>query len=376
MPPVYLAGHAHISACGIAQAGAQAVLAGQVSCAQRLIEGEQLPYYRLPLSGSWSERTDAALDHCHQQLRNTDRATPILVGSSSFQLGATEATLEALSAAGGTLPKAAELPIDIVRPSAFAQHIAQALGSDQTPWIFSSACTSAMTALSAALPMLQEGLHTQALIVATELDNQLSASGFHSLGLLSRTRPQPFAPSRDGLVLGEAVAALRIQTQRPTHLPQVWRIAACEMALDSHSLTGIDPTGAVVARVMQQALAQAQLRPEQIDLLKLHAAGVEGTDLAEARALHTVFGARMPALLTLKPWIGHTQGASALVELAILLDCLALGQVPGHPLPAFDPEIGLQLSAQPQTMRPRHILLNSIGFGGSIACLILTREDA
>ncbi|MBK8889975.1 MAG: hypothetical protein IPN75_06055 [Dechloromonas sp.] len=61
--------------------------------------------------------------------------------------------------------------------------------------------------------------------------------------------------------------------------------------------------------------------PAEIELIKLQAAGSPGTDLAEGNALRQVFGIYPPPLLSLKPYLGHTLGASGIVELVTLLAC-------------------------------------------------------
>ena len=365
MRPIYIAAHAHSTARGAGAAAARAVLDGATASAQRVINGETLPYFRLPLAGTWQARAQAAVAQCADAI-GRPRGLPVFVASSSFQAGRMEEEFHTR-------------PIDPLRLDlgSFAGEVATWLESRDAPWCFSTACTSALTALQAAALLLRHGGLEQAVVVATELENQLSGSGFHSLGLLSATRPRPFAADRDGLVLGEAVAALHLSTDAALCPAEPWRIDACELDLDTSSLTGINPDGSVVARVITRALVRAGLAPQAVDLVKVHAAGAGVTDEAEARALQQVFGARMPPLLSLKHCIGHTLGASGLAELALLLDCLALGTLPGAPEDLQpDPAIPLRLSGPLQGLAPRHLLLISIGFGGSIGALILTRAGA
>lgn len=365
MRPIYIAARGHSTAHGTGMAAARAVLDGATASAQRVINGETLPYFRLPLAGPWQSRAQAAVAQCAQAIHHP-RGLPVFVASSSFQAGRMEEEFH-------THP-IAPLQLDL---GSFAVEVSTWLDGQDAPWCFSTACTSALTALQAATLLLRHGSLDQALVVATELENQLSGSGFHSLGLLSATRPRPFAIDRDGLVLGEAVAALHLSTDATSCPENGWSIAACELDLDTFSLTGINPDGSVVARVITRALTRAGLDPEAIDLVKVHAAGAGVTDEAEARALQQVFGASMPPLLSLKPCIGHTLGASGLAELALLLDCLALDALPGAPEGLQpDPAIPLRLSGPVIGFTPRHVLLTSIGFGGSIGALVLTRACA
>lgn len=396
--PIYITARSHYTARGHGTDAARAVLADETASAQRQISGAfghpTLPYFHLPLptlreaAGAWQARAHAAVTQCARALaeQGTARGLPVFVASSSFQAGRLEerflpgTALPCSSLTSDAQPDAA--PLDF---GAYANELAQSFQGQGPPWCFSTACTSAYAALQAACMLMRSGAMEQALVVATELDNQLSASGFHGLGLLSSTRPQPFAAARDGLVLGEAVAALALSVGPPPSSAPGWYVASCEIGLDAHSMTGINPDGSIVAQVIARALRSAGLQASDIDLVKLHAAGADSTDEAEARALLQVFShdmAAMPPLLTLKPFIGHTLGASGLAELGLLLDCLALGHMPGLPANAAhdvpDPAIPLRLDParpwHPRPGAPTHLLLLGIGFGGSIGALILGRE--
>ena len=365
MRPVYITAQGHSTARGDGLFAARAVIAGVTASAPRVVNGETLPYFRLPLNGTWQTRAQAAVAECALAI-GSPGGLPVFVASSSFQAGRMEEEFHSKP----ITPQQLDF-------GAFASEVSTWLKGQGRPWCFSTACTSALTALQAATQLLRHGSLDQALVVATEFENQLSASGFHSLGLLSPTRPKPFSLQRDGLVLGEAVATLQLSTDAAQCPPGGWAIAACELGLDTFSPTGINPDGSVVAQVITRALQKAELSPEAINLVKVHAAGAGVTDEAEARALQQVFGAAMPPLLSLKPFIGHTLGASGLAELALLLDCLALGTLPGAPEDLQpDPTIPLRLSGPMQGLAPRHVLLISIGFGGSIGALILTRANA
>jgi 3-oxoacyl-[acyl-carrier-protein] synthase-1 len=98
--------------------------------------------------------------------------------------------------------------------------------------------------------------------------------------------------------------------------PATWRIAGLRTGLDGFSTTGPNPDGSRIADVTVDCLKEAKLKAADIELIKLQAAGSPGTDLAEANALRTVFGQQMPPLISLKPGLGHTLGASGLADSA------------------------------------------------------------
>ncbi len=113
---------------------------------------------------------------------------------------------------------------------------------------------------------------------------------------------------------------------------------------------------------------------DEIELIKLHAAGSPGTDLAEANGLRKVFGNHMPPLLSLKAALGHTLGASGIVELAALLACLNADKIPATSgFRKLDPEISLFPLVDRSTAHIERAMLNLIGFGGGLASMIISR---
>ena len=377
--PVYVAGWGHCSARGLdATTAATAMLAGQTGHDERQTGGQRYPYFRMPLpqSGSqtdsqisWLQRAEAAIQACVADMRQRLpdalwQQLPVFFASSSFQVG---------------LFEAAQVQNDLPRGAgSFALQCMQWLGLPAVPQCFSHACTSSALACDAAASWLAQGRATHALVIATEYDNQLTANGFYSLGLLSPDACRPFAADRNGFVLGEAVAAVLLTTDaclaQAMAEPLCWRLSASASATDTYALTGPDPSGHPIAAVIQAALQQAGLAAADIGLVKLHAAGVGATDTAEAHALQHVFGAQKPSLLSLKPYLGHTLGASTLAEVTALLACLNHGHIPATPGCAVpDPELGLVPVGSRQPLQPEHVLCISVGFGGSVAAGVLSR---
>jgi 3-oxoacyl-[acyl-carrier-protein] synthase-1 len=274
--------------------------------------------------------------------------TPMLLGTSSLLIGGSEA--------GGTLPEPSEL-LAIVQ---------ERWGLQGRGWIFSSACTSAVHALDAAVGLIEGGQAEEALVLGVELLNRYTPAGFASLWLLSPTGARPLDAGRDGLVLGEAVAAVRLSARSGP-----WRVHPPALGFDATSPTGFTPDGSTIAAVMAEALALAGHGPESIRAVKLQASGAPGTDAAEARALRLVFP-EAPPVFSLKGVLGHTLGASGIAELAATLMCLEEGWLP--PTAGFgteDPDLGLCPTRTVQPWAPGPVLFNLQGFGGCLASWIV-----
>jgi 3-oxoacyl-[acyl-carrier-protein] synthase I len=230
----------------------------------------------------------------------------------------------------------------------------------------STACTSGLNALLDAAAWLRAGHAEDALVLGLELRNRTSVGGFGGLQLLSPTRALPLGRGRDGLVLGEAVAALHVSTRTAR-----WRLAGGANVVDGRDPAGIVPEA--VEAMCRQALAGSRLTPRDIDLIKVQAAGSPSSDALETLGLRRVF-APLPPLASLKATIGHTLGAAGVAELALLMACLDRGAWPaGRCEP--DPEVGATLAEQPP-QRVRHVLASILGFGGGHAGVVLEDQAA
>ncbi len=356
--PVFIAESGLFCARGDSPATvADALWAGQCAAGTLDIGERRFPYFKLPIDdGPWLQRAESAVRKVAGQLGELPAGTPLFVASSSFQIG---------------LFEEAGAPFELPRASArLSCQIAGWMGLDGACHSISNACISGFSAIDAARSLIAAGCIEQAVILGIELANRSTVAGFAAMELLSRTACRPFDRQRDGLVLGEAVAAIRLTAE-----PTAWQLAASATGLDAYSMTGPDPSGERIASVAVDCLNQAKMRPEQIELIKLQAAASPGSDLAEANALRRVFGDTPPPLLSLKSAIGHTLGASGVAELCALLACLDRGQVPATAgFAETDPEIGLKPTVDRSTRTIDRAMLNLIGFGGGLASLIVARR--
>lgn len=354
MTALYLHGRSLISALGGDLSEAVAALArGGVRPARiELPGGTAWPYFGIAdAEPSWQQRARKLLCAAVEQAGVDDarRDAPLFIASSSFQIGAIEA---------GEPARRDDY-------HSFADEIADWLGWRGPVHLVSTACTSSLNALLAAAAHLRAGAADDAVVLGVELANRFTVAGFAALQLLSPHAPRPFGRDRDGLVLGEAVAALHL-SRRPSR----WRLRGGAALVD-----GRDPTGArpdTVAQLCRQTLADGGLTAEAVDLVKVQAAGSPYNDANEATGLADVFGV-LPPLVSLKAMIGHTLGAAGAAELALMLACLERNVWPRVDYP-LDPEAGAGL-APARPARVRHLLALILGFGGGYAAVALEDCD-
>ena len=333
-----------------------ALWAGECTHSTRQIGKRSFPYFALPLAeNSWLTRAKTAIVSTTGQLGKFAADTPLFIASSSFQMGYFEEQ-------GGQTP----LPL---ASASFSRQIAEWMGLSGPRYSFSNACISGFSAIDAARSLISAGQIDDAIVLGIELSNGSTLAGFAGMELLSRTSCRPFDAERDGLVLGEGVAAIRLSAK-----PCKWRIAGLSTGIDAYSTTGPNPSGEPIANATVHCLNEAKMEANEIELIKLHAAGSPGTDLAEANGLRKVFGHHMPPLLSLKAALGHTLGASGIVELAALLACLNADKIPATAgFRRVDPEISMFPLVDRNTAHIERAMLNLIGFGGGLATMIIRR---
>lgn len=357
LPPLAILGRGLVSALGADLAQACAALReGLPPPAQlRFADGSQRPYRALhaTLAGAdWADTARRAIEAALAEAGCTDRTATLLLASSSRD---------------GSAAVAAGEPF---QPLRFTAQLRDWLDWQGPIFSLDTACTSSMNALLTAQRLVASGQAREVVVLGVELDARLGPAGFHAMQMLTATQAQAFGAARDGMLLGEAVAVLRVG-QGSRWGESRWRLLALRNVVD-----GSDPAGAsqsAIEAVCRQALAQAGVTPAQIGLIKVQASGSPANDATEARALLSLFPA-MPPLLSLKSALGHCLGAAGAAEIALLC---AAQESATLPLVAVEPDPALGLGlCQERCIAARYTLLLILGFGGGHAAAILEDREA
>jgi 3-oxoacyl-[acyl-carrier-protein] synthase I len=335
----------------------------------------QLPCLRIPgEDAAHAERLYQLLDTAVAQALEqagldsaARRRTGILLGSTSMDISVSEALY-----AQALAQNQAAIPLQLSGYGNLAARIAERFGLHGPSYSFNTACSSAANALLYAHQMVGSGELDHALVLGVEITNRISLAGFHSLMLYAADTPRPFDAERQGLVLGEAIAAAIVGRQgQGGPLPGL-KLLGGATGCDTHSATNTSPER--IAAIMRAALDDAGAAPADVMGIKAHGTGTPSNDLAEARGMQQVFGETPPPFTSLKPQLGHTLGACGLIETLLFMECLKRGQQPptlGFSTP--DPELGLAPLSEPQPARDGHYLFNYFGFGGNNCTLVVER---
>lgn len=254
-----------------------------------------------------------------------------------------------------------------------------------------SACASSTNALADAFNQLRLGKAD--VIVAGGAEAAIcecGVGGFNAMKALSTRNDdpthasRPFSASRDGFVMGEGAGCLILEELE--HAKARGARIYAEMvgegeSADAYHLTASHPEGLGAKLVMEAALADAQMQPEDIDYINVHGTSTHVGDISEAKAIKEVFGEHAYKLniSSTKSMTGHLLGAAGAVEALACVKAVSEDIVPptiNHDEEDKDPEIDYALNYtfnQAQKRTVRAALSNTFGFGGHNACVIFKK---
>lgn len=254
-----------------------------------------------------------------------------------------------------------------------------------------SACASSNNALIDAFNYIRLG-QADAIVAggAEAAVYPAGVGGFNSMKALSTRNddPQgasrPFSGSRDGFVIGEGAAALvleELEHAKARGAKIYAEVVGGGMSADAYHITATHPEGLGACLVMENALRDAGMKPEEIDYINLHGTSTPVGDLGEAKAVKKVFGdhAYKMSLSSTKSMTGHLLGAAGALEALLTVKAITDGIVPptiNHAEGDEDPELDYKMDFTFNKAKKRDInaaLSNTFGFGGHNAALILKK---
>ena len=250
-----------------------------------------------------------------------------------------------------------------------------------------TACASAANAIGDAYKIIQRGLADVMITGGSEAAiTHMGLGGFAAMRALSTRNDdparasRPFDRDRDGFVLAEGAGILVIEAEEVA-LARGARIYAellgYGMSADGSHITAPDEEGRGAARAMKLCLLDAALPPEAVGYINAHGTSTGLGDLAETKAMKTIFGAHAQKLMvsSTKSELGHLLGASGGVELIISALAIDRGVLPPT-INLDNPDEGCDLDYIPHVAREArvdYVMSNSFGFGGHNASLLIGR---
>jgi 3-oxoacyl-[acyl-carrier-protein] synthase-1 len=251
-----------------------------------------------------------------------------------------------------------------------ASYVRARLGLTGPAVVVSAACASTSKAFGNAARMIEAGFCDAAIVGGADSLCLTTLYGFRSLGLISPLPCRPFDAARDGISIGEGAGFVLLERADDTAALLLRGIGESS---DAHHMSSPHPEGRGAEAAMRQALDRAGMDATDIDYVKLHGTATSVGDAAEDKAVTSVFGEQTPCS-SLKGHIGHTLGASGIIEIGLAALGLQHGLVPATiGTVTQDPAFRAGHIYTPLSRRIDAVMCNAFGFGGSNCSLVLGR---
>ena len=250
----------------------------------------------------------------------------------------------------------------------------------------SNSCASGTVSVGEALRYIRDDFADVVVAGGAEAPlTTITIGAFDIIKTMSRCEdPQlacrPFDKLRDGFVMGEGAASLileELEHARARGAKIYAEVLGYSLNNDAFHMTTPLPSGDSCIRAMRDALADAQVGPEQIDYVNAHASSTQLNDSAETMSIKDVLGehAKKIPVSGTKGYHGHPLGATGAIEAALCALALDRQWVPPT-INYQNPDPACDLDVVPNHGRAdalNYVMSNSFGFGGINACIVLGR---
>lgn len=333
--------------------------------------------------------SDEAINDCAINLEtvNKDRVG-VIIGSG---IGGIETLTQEIMgfSEGGNIPRFSPFLIPKMIPDIAAGMVSIKYGFMGPNYATVSACASSVHAMSNSFDLIRLGKADMIVTGGAEAGITIpSVGGFNSAQALSTnnenyaTASRPFDKTRDGFVMGEGAGILIFEEYEHAKArgAKIYaEVVGSAMTADAHHITAPHPDGHGAMMVMKLALEEAGLTPESVDYINVHGTSTPLGDIAELKAIKTIFGdhAYKLNISATKSMTGHLLGGAGAIESIACLDAIVNSIIP--PTINFenpDPEIDYNLNLTLNKAQEREVNVavnNTFGFGGHNSCMVFKK---
>ena len=346
------------------------------------------PFAQYAVEAACMAAEDAGLISVHSSLithHSSLHQGGVIIGSSRGGIGTIEKAISSqLSAVSyqREIRRLSPYLMPSTTISMAASYTAQKLGLKEYCLGISNACTSGINAIGEAYRLIMAGFTGPVFAGGTDAPIcRTCLEGYGIAGALSKIPDQsasrPFDRHRDGFVLSEGACVIVLEEYQAA-LKRGAKIYA-EIIGYGNSVDAYHQTRPLAegeARAMNSALSCAGIMPDDVELISSHGTSTPVGDMTECQAIHSVFGeraARIP-VTAIKSMSGHMLAASGAFETACTSMAISQGTLlPTINLSEQDEKIRLTVVQETRSADIRIAVVNSFGFGGVNAVLVLKK---
>ena len=253
-----------------------------------------------------------------------------------------------------------------------------------------SACASSANAIIDGMNYIKLGYADMIVSGGSEAGVSISGiGGFNALHALStrnedpKTASRPFDKNRDGFVLGEGGGCLVLEDydhaiKRGAKIYA--ELVGGGLSADAHHMTAPHPEGVGAIKVMQNCIKDANIDLSEIDTVNMHGTSTQLGDIAEAKALYSVFGNHLYSMNinSTKSMTGHLLGAAGAIEAISSILSINSGIVPptiNHQTKDDDIDCKINFTFNKAQKREVNLAMsNTFGFGGHNGVLVFKKD--
>ena len=312
----------------------------------------------------------------------------VVVGSG---IGGIETLLKEMKAfyEGGEVPRFSPFLVPMMIPDIASGMISMKYGFRGPNYATVSACSTSNHAMSDAFTLIRMGKADIIITGGSEAPiNVASIGGFNASRAISTnneeymTASRPLDRTRDGFVMGEGAGILVFEEYEhaKSRGAKIYaEIGGSGMTADAYHITAPHPDGDGARRVMEEAIRESGLKPEDVDYINLHGTATPLGDIVEVKAIKDLFGdhAYKMNMSSTKSMAGHALGATGAIEIMACICAIERDIIP--PTINFkeeDPAIDYKLNFtfnESQQRKVRVALSNTFGFGGHNSSVLIKK---
>lgn len=273
----------------------------------------------------------------------------------------------------GLLAEGCDTPAERTLLHASAEAVADYFSAANSPVVVSNACISGLSAFVVARNILLSGEARHVVVVGCDVLCEFITSGFASFKSVSTAPCRPYDARRDGLTLGEACGAVLLSTDEDMAVEPTIYFTGGAISNDANHISGPSRTGDGLYYAIRSAMVEGGIESGDVGFVNTHGTATRYNDEMESKAVAWA-GLDDKPLNSLKGYIGHTLGASGVVEAIVCAEQLRRGYIFGTKnFDSSDVPCPLRLSAQPQHFMGDCCVKTASGFGGCNAAIVLDR---